>query len=373
MIQTNLSLKKLNGIKPKGVKVKQNSRLEELINYFNSSVSSLSFEYLYSASNKDIVENVKTMFPNLSESDLDSFIFACCADKEDDTDRIKRLKGKFTGVLLSAISSLKKEGGSRADFYFDGFNVEVDYLFKCANGFDSLIVENIVGNEICCGVSGGKSTILAGRNIRGMDAFAKINCDEKFGFIYLENTQGYQPLEGVRNANIIILKKSGSGSMAKTIASWEGDVDLLVVDGCNCQEHFLYQLASYGGHVKNLIVSDTDVQLFMNLWAYNEGRIDNIWFNNVSYSYKLGASSAEGKNPSVIGCVASNSLNSSQFDEIDYIQNILIQKSNPKEYELFVKSNCLDAMLYKSRELDLTDHKSFFEKVVDLKNLVGVE
>ncbi|MBT5022774.1 hypothetical protein HOK51_07780 [Candidatus Woesearchaeota archaeon] len=142
--QTNLALKKLQGIKPKGVKTKS---ISEHINCLCISVMN-NFEFLEKTDKiyeiyPDILEFAKTnlLNYNFSEEDFKDFLNGHLNHKLEDSK--SKLLGAFSGSLLEI---LNETADHPYLFNFDGNNHEFQNLFYCTGNYDILFMENVKGN-----------------------------------------------------------------------------------------------------------------------------------------------------------------------------------------------------------------------------------
>ena len=154
--QNNLSIKKLHGIKPKGVKVKDSSALEKLFDlesifvnevYFEPSDSFCSFgKHMYKLFNSQISNDFE-----ISPSNLEAYVCSRNNVTEGSDESVKHAKavGIFSGVLLSLLNFQTNEKGKKSRVEIQGGGNYFDYLFKNSRGIDELIISNLSGNSIC--------------------------------------------------------------------------------------------------------------------------------------------------------------------------------------------------------------------------------
>jgi hypothetical protein len=155
-MKNNLALKKLHGIKPKGVKTKRSSALEKLFElesifvnevYFEPSESFCSFgKHIYNLFNSQISNDFE-----ISPSDLETYVCSRNNIAEGSDESVKRAKavGTFSGVLLSLLNYQTNEKGKKSRLEIEGGGNHFDYLFKNSRGIDELIISNFSGTSIC--------------------------------------------------------------------------------------------------------------------------------------------------------------------------------------------------------------------------------
>ena len=154
MNQTNLALKKLKGIKPKGVKVKDKSTFEILFEGYQKVVAE--WDPKYGIDNADLLEIPRLISADLDndlmkntefkKSHLDDFILASnewdiCGDEE-------VYRGIYTGALLTLLSKRTKQRGEKAEFCFNGDGMIYPFLFYAASHMDVLVLRNFNGHHI---------------------------------------------------------------------------------------------------------------------------------------------------------------------------------------------------------------------------------
>ncbi|MBT5022775.1 hypothetical protein HOK51_07785 [Candidatus Woesearchaeota archaeon] len=147
MIQTNLALKKLQGIKPKGIKPRSNSNLEHLLDLrdeilyrtlFLHSTKQPGFYYELATPMVIRLENV-----DYDETDLRDFL---SANLNNNLPKIaSRALGNLTGALLSLLTIRNHKKNKPCYFHFDGKGNYFNNLFYCMGQHDIVVVENIKG------------------------------------------------------------------------------------------------------------------------------------------------------------------------------------------------------------------------------------
>ena len=156
---TNLALKKLKGIKPRGIKVdtcsSTNKKLldigVEVIDIFSKDSQfhiadrdDNAYEYYYKSLTEFLDDKIKF---NFKESDLEFFIYANC--NQDYSSAEYGLMGMFSGWLLSTLTKRNKQKNKPTTFYINGRGMTFNHLFLRANEIDELIVDNFRGDYLC--------------------------------------------------------------------------------------------------------------------------------------------------------------------------------------------------------------------------------
>ncbi|MBT5022166.1 hypothetical protein HOK51_07725 [Candidatus Woesearchaeota archaeon] len=198
-LQNSFALKKLQGIKPKGVKAKDNSNLENLLNIFDMNWSdflksriNLPRAHISTTECLDLKRETKTYYPqiNYSESDLISFIFS----KSRPEDAIySEYVGMYTSALLEMLIESNKNEGKRTVLYLDGQGNDFPYLFYHLNDIDILILNNMSSFNLCYnfGFPGGKKiNMLIGINIEDDQVFRNTKGGSSGGLLAGYNING---------------------------------------------------------------------------------------------------------------------------------------------------------------------------------------
>ncbi|MBT5022793.1 hypothetical protein HOK51_07875 [Candidatus Woesearchaeota archaeon] len=156
-MNTNLALKKLKGIKPKGVKVKPASEVENLFNICKLITDEYVDSYYSDWKGEEFRDCFVPMYMRLdsnllkdfsfTESDLESFVKL----KSDEcSDHItKKVVGFYTSALLRVLSKRNHAKGKKTKLRIDGRNSTFDYLFYWGGQVDELVLENFSGRDIC--------------------------------------------------------------------------------------------------------------------------------------------------------------------------------------------------------------------------------
>ncbi|MBT5022787.1 hypothetical protein HOK51_07845 [Candidatus Woesearchaeota archaeon] len=154
MTQTNLAIKKLKGIKPKGVKVKDKSTFELLLKgygtyvnlwgsgFFSGDLGCTHIPLLIS----DDLENTLFKDVEFNKKHLEDFIIVSAAFDVDGTKDLFR--GLYSGALLTLCSKRLKQQGKKAEFCFNGDGLIYPYLFHGASHMDVLVLRNFNGRYI---------------------------------------------------------------------------------------------------------------------------------------------------------------------------------------------------------------------------------
>ena len=223
MIQTNLALKKLNGIKPKGVKLRAKTNFEKLFE-----IENILFEEYPDSNSTSLLHNmgldnklINKCFVNLdfSESDLINYIeskLGFCSEEYEE-----HVVGCYTGRLLSHLCDLNRKKGKPTIFHIDGRGEKFNYLLNDAwdIDIDTVIVENFKGEDIC----------------------------NEFAFS--------------GNVNLAIFRNLGEDSVDKV--GYRGQVDLMVAD--NIQTSFYIQtVGGYNAHPNLVIAKNFNEEFLIN-------------------------------------------------------------------------------------------------------------
>ncbi|MBT5022800.1 hypothetical protein HOK51_07910 [Candidatus Woesearchaeota archaeon] len=189
---TNLALKKLKGIKSKGVKVKSKSSLEKLLEVhktfmdeFKTAAWISSIGALRTYFNTIGFANYQLRDCEFSEFDLESFIQVIGSSYIPNSDLQSRFNGAYSGALLSILTERNKEQNKRNFIYIDGTNIKFDNLFLETKHADVVIVNDLSGNDICSQFAlGGSATLLGGMYLSGNSIFHCVgNCDSVVGAV----------------------------------------------------------------------------------------------------------------------------------------------------------------------------------------------
>ncbi|MBT5022780.1 hypothetical protein HOK51_07810 [Candidatus Woesearchaeota archaeon] len=230
MNQTNLALKKLNGIKPKGVKVNSSSAFKQIFELGENIIEKLGFDFRYNLAKDtnldmfcykrfmDYLVDINAHKINFTENDLTTFIHA--RSTRDYSDVESGLMGLYSGWLLSTLTRKNKKQNKSTLFYIDGQGMKFDYLFYNANCIDWLIVDNFKGNHLCN---------MIGREKGSVNLAAIINCEstKSLGSFFCSN-------KGI--ANTFIIANCNAEAICGSIANDGGVVDKTILLNCNANE-----------------------------------------------------------------------------------------------------------------------------------------
>ena len=155
--QTNLALKKLQGITPKGIKANQDSlaskRLIDLgskeVKKYSSFVDVGVFQR---AMYRDVEKELRDF--EFGKEELDQFIRCGIINSFEGNE--SKVFGTYSGCLLELLCKRADLRGDRFNFYIDGENNKFDYLFFEANVVHDLIIENFTGHNLCSEIASGE-------------------------------------------------------------------------------------------------------------------------------------------------------------------------------------------------------------------------
>ena len=174
-MKQDLSLKKLKGIKPKGVKTAIKSTAQELLELSfkisgdpnllqicrSNAVRGFQIRDPHAESiYKSIEEKIKDI--DFNESDLKKHIPAVMIESRMQEE--KTLVGIYTGALLHILTKRNKKQNKRTFMHIDGKNQVFDYLFYQAKSFDTLVLTNLSGHCLCRGIA-SKQILPKRRNL----------------------------------------------------------------------------------------------------------------------------------------------------------------------------------------------------------------
>ncbi|MBT5022032.1 hypothetical protein HOK51_07770 [Candidatus Woesearchaeota archaeon] len=164
LTNTPLAIKKLQGIKPKGVKVKDSSKLEKLIEIGNSIMTRFVDSCSEYSRNEDsrlhpeIVKILKTELLSEFEfntDDLISFVHAKSGVEGSETEL--KILGFYSGALLSMLTEKNIWLNQKTRVHINGEGNSFPYLFSYAQYIDEIIIENFKGKQVCNNISQGES------------------------------------------------------------------------------------------------------------------------------------------------------------------------------------------------------------------------
>ena len=195
-IQPAFSLKKLKGIKPKGVKVKNDPIAPLLValaySFADEFLSTHTFNTPFSLSpnnlSKIYVKLYEQNSPTLDDIDYTEEDLNKTIQLLSDSDMYDKLDeesieleeycksrpgvfalGIYSSILLDKLTEKNKEKGESTKIHVAGDGTRFDFLFSCAENIDELIIENFKGNCIgsCIGGKKGNANTLQISNCEG--------------------------------------------------------------------------------------------------------------------------------------------------------------------------------------------------------------
>ncbi|MBT5022795.1 hypothetical protein HOK51_07885 [Candidatus Woesearchaeota archaeon] len=196
-MKQELSLKKLKGLKPKGVKPRlENTDLEKLIDigkYFIDSKKDsvfrdrLGLKYL-NKFREEFKEKVKDC--KLNQDLITQAIFSSYGEFSYEE---SVAFGIYSGMLLTELTKRKHAEKKISSFYFDGQGLEFNNLFRQTKNIDFLVVENIKGTQVCTHLGyEGRIGVVAGINIQGTNLFSALNFSKtKCKALFVYNIGGF--------------------------------------------------------------------------------------------------------------------------------------------------------------------------------------
>ncbi|MBT5022814.1 hypothetical protein HOK51_07985 [Candidatus Woesearchaeota archaeon] len=290
MTQTNLSLKKLQGIKPKGVKQADKTIQKRIVLLCSEMVDKYSNNPELGSVQSDMYVAVEKSLRDLDfgEKELTQYIHSRFIRNE--TENNELYSGIFSGCLLELLCRRADVRREKFNFYIDGKGKEYNKIFFQANLVHELTVENFKGDYLC-GVIGGQG----GR----ADAINIVNCEG-----YGPGAQVAQHGGILKSLNIINHSGGGcaiaAGAQTKLIeeinilnsqGSWNGAqigmqggtvkrVRILNNKGDRCAAY----LGDYGGCIDSLIVinSEGDKLADTHDTSLNLAYLDYALFHNIS-------------------------------------------------------------------------------------------
>ncbi|MBT5022813.1 hypothetical protein HOK51_07980 [Candidatus Woesearchaeota archaeon] len=179
---TELSLKKLKGIKPKGIKTKSNSKLENLIDLSWHTIDKFKTHHhvkdngddACSALYRSFYKYAKKRFDHefiINQFDLETFIYSNCNKELPEVE--SKLFGFFTSSLLDYLTEKNKEKGLNTRVYLNGQGNEFNDLFTHAQNVDELILDNFTGKKICRRIASrqGRANRIVLMNFKNMEDY----------------------------------------------------------------------------------------------------------------------------------------------------------------------------------------------------------
>ncbi|MBT5022804.1 hypothetical protein HOK51_07930 [Candidatus Woesearchaeota archaeon] len=267
--QNNLSLKKLKGIKPNGVKHKLEEPIQRIFddcdNYIKENHGAVIYE-----SNPECECNKLSLERKLflEEVGLDKKLLELFIVAKSDFDgdkSSKRLVGVYSGLLLTYLSQYNKANNKSTNFYFEGDEITFDHLFAGSYGYNGLIINNFQGDCICDNVGhGADSTFLAGFNIFG---------DRLFHF---------------SKSKMYLVKNCEGNFIFHHAANVSKDLDLMIAD--NIFGDNLLENISDETNLKLVIARNIEGYNALRCQAFTNGKINLILAENIQGDCSLGRS-----------------------------------------------------------------------------------
>ncbi|MBT5022792.1 hypothetical protein HOK51_07870 [Candidatus Woesearchaeota archaeon] len=182
-MKESLALKKLKGIKPKGVKPRlENTDLEKLLSLGNYFIDQRSghFHSRYLDVDKKYLRKFNKEFDILiKELELSNDLLTGVinASYQNVSGRDAFVNGIYSGFLLTELTKRKNKENKLSLFYFNGQGNNFPNLFYRAKRVDVLIVDDVKGDDVCyeLGYTGGKLGLVAGVNLEGEHIFNSLN------------------------------------------------------------------------------------------------------------------------------------------------------------------------------------------------------
>ncbi|MBT5022164.1 hypothetical protein HON01_05045, partial [Candidatus Woesearchaeota archaeon] len=265
--------KKLQGIKPKGIKVKDDSAFGSLVDVCNSIFDAdlIIEDFMGRVNNHGTFSNIRDYSAenlnevNFNNADLTNFIFSRINSDCDELEA--KIVGMYSSALLEILTENNREKNLSTRFYINGDGNEFDYLFFGVCNFDELIVDNFKGNNICEGACSGGNT---------------------GNFLALLNLEGDNIAEGIGGGKRQILETG----------EYVGGLNHLVVSGCNSSRVCDYMAG--GGYIGTCLFLDNKKVESVGYMAINHlGTIDSLIAYNNNFSARLFPNI--GSNESYIG------------------------------------------------------------------------
>ncbi|MBT5022782.1 hypothetical protein HOK51_07820 [Candidatus Woesearchaeota archaeon] len=242
------ALKKLKGIKPKGIKIKSLSSIEKIVclrdniielnkdspKLITLNCARLRYQEIYQFTSKLLNDFLYTA------EDINTYV-ALASQEFDSTVKSDRIiNGLFSGALLQLLTERNEKEGNRTCVYVNGFDTKFDYLFACAQKSDVVIIENLEGEGIGfnLGTNGGYFGILVLNNIRG-----------NFLCTSLADNKG--------QGNLVIARNTRGNFLGSSLANRAGSIETVIVDN-HVGDNPLRYCADNKGHVTTLGVKDSD-------------------------------------------------------------------------------------------------------------------
>ncbi|MBT5022810.1 hypothetical protein HOK51_07965 [Candidatus Woesearchaeota archaeon] len=293
-MKQDLALKKLKGIKPKGVKTKTESklgRLSSLCDEVNNSFSNPGTGnpgYTHTNGYLPIFDHTKEKLSNFvfDEEDLKLFITSRLNHDQDPL-----LTGLYSGALLDLLTTRNRESKIETNLTIEGDNQTFDFLFAFAKHADNLTLKNLKGNFIGCKIGSyeGDANNLIAENIEGNNLFHMVGLVKgTINLVFANNIKGDDALSQVGQSTGKIGSCIGANIEGKSPMEW-----LAFQNGrCNFAygenlvgESAFWNSASMAGRVKTLIGKNIERGNMLNASAENSGKIGFAYIQNFKNGY----------------------------------------------------------------------------------------
>ena len=340
-VQNSFALKKLKGIKPKGVKAKDKSKLEHLINLGIDTVDRCG----HLNSQDDILDyiywNVKRSAGDYNESDLKQTVMALSVTELNSENYVV---GFYTGALLSNLTERNRAKGKRTQVCIDGDGMTFNYLFNHAKHVDDLIIKNFEGTNMC----------------------SQLGREGDVDFVMCSNLSGFGPMDllGMNGSvNFVIAKDIEANSPLFRVAE-------------NGSSKFIAGINLIDGMMGNTFdVGDSDLAIIKD--CYFKQIIDRNQWNrkaNVVYvdSIKGKLTLSEYNEPNVGTCIHTD--NSGEWFERKWFEktisaNRIISDSNQEEFTNAVKQYKINQLLEQINLIDEAPEQDVFKHVDEFKKI----
>ncbi|MBT5022819.1 hypothetical protein HOK51_08010 [Candidatus Woesearchaeota archaeon] len=247
-----LALKKLKGIKPKGVKVRDQTKFEQLFNLAKIVMSGFNqvkpnkFLDITFKQNFDVVYDQVKSVSDFSKNDLETFVLSLSGDIEDHSentfsdiyfdDNKKYVLGLFTGALLTVLTKRNIKQNKKTIINIDGNNQRFDYLFAGARQVDQLVLKNFKGEGIGQHLAAfdGCANLVKFSNLKGNSILFRSAYGGNMDILHVEEIKGDTCIYGVASnkgsANLVIAKNIEGSLVGAHLANDGGKVKLLLIE-----------------------------------------------------------------------------------------------------------------------------------------------
>ncbi|MBT5022818.1 hypothetical protein HOK51_08005 [Candidatus Woesearchaeota archaeon] len=355
--QTNLSLKKLKGIKPKCVKTKSESRLSKLVVDCRDFVGECNSKELihtmeWIRTNLDRHPKRKELFKklNITQPDLENFI-DIMSDLMLDCEE-SNYTGIYSGFLLDYLSEQERKKGQPSKFLFNGTGRSFNYLFANSKKIDRLILNNFKGDNVL---------YLAGRDL-----------ENPANYIYVNNLVGNQNIVSSGSTFIDLLvgtNCSGEGFM-RGAGNLMGRIGLLVADNIKGN----LALASVGGRGGNCaftIATNIEGESTLADFCGNLGDSNFLYMENIEGPDILRKDEIERTFPGLNKPLDLVACKNVKFGSNEYrldINNLVEYKKQKQKFNELKNKYRVEEILTKVRSIKTPD-ESTFDILDDLNNI----